>query len=120
MDPVLLLVIEDAASRRHMTEELASRFARDYTLESSTSATSAIDRLERLRAESHAVAMVLADLSMSSTDAIAFLALVRRIVPTAARILVHDRAVGNTAADAVRRAVVLGRIDSALTMPSGR
>jgi thioredoxin reductase (NADPH) len=119
MNPVLLLVIENAASRRHMTEELASRFARDYTVESSTSATSAIDRMEALQAEGHPVAMVLADLSMSSTDAIAFLAHVRKIVPTAARILVHDRAVGNTAGDAVRRAVVLGRIDTALTIPTG-
>ncbi len=118
MNPVLLLVIEDDAGRRHMTAELASRFTRDYTVEASPSVAAGLERLRRFRGDAVPVAMVLADLHMRSADSIAFLAQVRGIVPTATRILLFDRGVG-AAGGAVRRAAVLGRIDTALSKPTG-
>jgi len=118
MNPVLLLVIEDDAGRRHMTAELASRFTRDYTVEASPSVAAGLERLRRFRADAVPVAMVLADLHIRSADSIAFLAQVRGIVPTATRILLSDRGVG-AAGGAVRRAAVLGRIDTALSKPTG-
>jgi thioredoxin reductase (NADPH) len=117
MSPVLLLVVEDAARRRHMTDELASRFARDYAIESSPSTADGLERLRTQRASGVPVAMVLADLNTTSSDAITFLARVREVLPTAVRILLHGRSLSTT--DAVRRAAVLGRIDGALAMPTG-
>jgi thioredoxin reductase (NADPH) len=118
MNPVLLLVVDNAARRRHMTAELASRFARDYVIESTTSATDGLERLRAHRAGGVPVAMVLADLHMASSDAIAFLAGTREVLPTAVRILLHGRSL-NTARAAVTRAVMLGRIDDALAVPTG-
>ena len=118
VNPVLLLVAEDAASRRYMAEELASRFARDYTVESTASAAAGLERLRTLRSSGVAVAMVLADVHARSSDAIGFLAHVRGVIPTAVRIALHDRGIG-TVGEAVRRAAVLGRIDCSLTKPTG-
>lgn len=118
MKPVLLLVIEDAASRRHMTAELASRFARDYVIEASPSAEAALERLRAFDAGQVPVAMVLADVDMRSADSIEFLSQVRGLIPTATRILLHGRDPG-VAGGAVRHAAVLGRIDSALAKPTG-
>lgn len=72
MMPVLLLVIEAAAERRRMTDELASRFARDYQIEASSSADAALQRLRALQAAEVPVAMVLADVSLRSADSIGF------------------------------------------------
>ncbi|HSJ45129.1 MAG TPA: FAD-dependent oxidoreductase [Euzebyales bacterium] len=118
MNPVLLLVIEDAGERARMTDELASRFARDYAIEACSSARAALERLLAFEAADAPVAMVLADVDMWSVDSIAFLVQVRGLVPTATRILLHDRGVGAAGGD-VRRAVALGRIDSAVSKPTG-
>jgi thioredoxin reductase (NADPH) len=118
MNPVLLLVIEDAGDRRRMTDELASRFARDYAIEARSSAGAALERLRAFEADDAPVAMVLADVHMRSADSIAFLVQVRRLVPTAARILLHDRGAGTTG-PAARSATALGRIDSAVSKPTG-
>lgn len=49
MNPVLLLVIADAASRGDMSARLDGRFGSDYTVEASASAAEALDRLRALR-----------------------------------------------------------------------
>jgi len=114
----MLLVIEDAEGRRYMTDELASRFARDYAIEASSSAVSALERLRACEAGAVPVAMVLADAHMRSADGVGFLLEVRGLIPTATRILLHDRGLGAAGA-AVRRAAVLGRIDGAVSKPTG-
>ncbi|HSK95220.1 MAG TPA: FAD-dependent oxidoreductase [Euzebyales bacterium] len=118
MNPVLLLVIEDADSRRSMTDELASRFARDYAIEAQSSAAAALRRLRAPDPATAPVAMVLADADLRSVDSIGFLGQVRELVPTASRILLHDRGVDAGGED-VMRAMALGRIDSALAKPTG-
>ena len=118
MKPVLLLAIEDVAERRRMTDELASRFARDYAIEACPSAAAALERLSALGDAEVPIAMVLADFRLRSADSIGFLAEVRGLVPTAARILLTDR--GHAAGGGtVRRAALLGRIDSSVTKPTG-
>jgi thioredoxin reductase (NADPH) len=118
VDPVLLLVIEDAYERSRMRDELASRFARDYAVEACASADAAFERLRELDAVDAPVAMVLADIDMAAVDAVRFLVHVRGIVPTAARILLQERSTRTATAGAVR-AAALGWIDSAVTKPTG-
>ena len=115
MNPVLLLVIDDPASRHEMTGRLEGRFGTDYTIESSAS-PAALDRLAALRDQGVPVAMVLADVRMAPTDGIELLSQVRRLVPTAARIALQERG-DRRAARTILRAAALGRIDSGLAKP---
>ncbi|HEX6257840.1 MAG TPA: FAD-dependent oxidoreductase [Euzebyales bacterium] len=118
MNPALLLVIEDTGTRRYMTDELASRFARDYAIEAYASAAAARQRLQAVDPSMAPVAMVLADADLGSAESIGFLGRVRELVPTASRILLHDRGAGTAGSD-VMRAMALGRIDSAMAKPTG-
>jgi len=117
MNPVLLLVSEDAGTRRHMTDELASRFARDYAIEVHASTAAALQRLQAADSTSAPVAMVLADADLRPADSIGFLERVRQLVPTASRILLLGRGVG--AVSGVMRAMALGHVDSPLAKPTG-
>jgi thioredoxin reductase (NADPH) len=116
MNPVLLVVIADPASRDETTGRLAGRFGSDYTIEACASPAAAHDRLRALDDAGTPVAMVLADVRLGDADGIGFLAQLRHSVPTAARIALQDRGDRRAALTALR-AAALGRIDTGLTKP---
>ena len=89
MEPVLLLVVANAASRRQLVDELG-RYRRDYRIETSADGERAIVRLRALRSTGVPVAMVLADLAVQPGDGVDVLARARAEVPTAKRILLLD------------------------------
>lgn len=116
LQPVLLLVVADGGSRSQMVDRLHGRFGSDYTVDAQPSTAAALERLTALRTEGAPVAMVLADVVMAPTDGIEFLAQVRGIVPTAARIALQER--GDRHAGGLSlRAAALGHIDTGLAKP---
>ncbi|MCH1881547.1 FAD-dependent oxidoreductase [Agrococcus sp. ARC_14] len=81
----LLLVIAD----RHLEvlgDEFRARYARDYAIETVTSAAAGTERLRRGVAEGDEVAMVVAEAELSDGSAIETLREAHAIVPTARRI----------------------------------
>ena len=119
MEPVLLLVVANAASRGRLVDELG-RYRRDYRIETAADGEHAIVRLRALRSTGVPVAMVLADLAVQPGDGIDLLARVRTEVPTAKRILLLDWGLhGEQVATIAARATSQGVLDTVLTKPSG-
>ncbi len=118
VEPVIMVVAEGDAARQAMLAELG-RYARDYRVDSVSGSDEAIARLGELRAGSHAVAMVLADLALRPVDGVDLLTRVRGVAPTAKRVLLLDWGLRPDQTPAVARAVALGLADTALTKPTG-
>jgi thioredoxin reductase (NADPH) len=111
--PVILAVDDDPSSIGHISTELERRYDRDYQILFSTSATEAVEQLERMQRSGDRVALVLADQWMPELTGPELLALVPDLHPQAKRALL----VGwgdwgdEPTADAIREAMALGRID---------
>ena len=111
--PVILAVDDDPSSIRYIGAELERRYDRDYQILCSTSATEALEQLERMQQADDRVALVLADQWMPDLTGPELLARVPELHPRAKRALL----VGwgdwgdEPTADAIREAMALGRID---------
>ncbi|MGH6692968.1 MAG: FAD-dependent oxidoreductase, partial [Gammaproteobacteria bacterium] len=117
VEPVIMVVIEDGTARQRMVAELG-RYARDYRVESAKGGDEVIARLGTLRARGDAVAMVLADLALGPFDGVEVLTRVRRVAPTAKRILLVDWGLRPDQMPAMLRAAELGLADTILTKPT--
>ena len=115
--PVLLAV--DAAETFCAVErELRDRYGNDYHVVCETSAEAGMRRLQRLKTANEEVALVLADLWMSGTTGVEFLARVRKFYTSAKRVLLvawGDR----TTSEPIFQAMELGRIDYYVNKPWG-
>jgi thioredoxin reductase (NADPH) len=111
--PVIVAVDDDPSSIGHIGAELERRYDRDYQIRFSTSATEALEQLERMKQAGDRVALVLADQWMPELTGPELLARVPELHPQAKRALL----VGwgdwgdEPTADAIREAMALGRID---------
>jgi thioredoxin reductase (NADPH) len=83
--PVLVVVDDEYASLRALTDELNSRYGAHYEIVSAGSPEVALARLRELRAAGAAVPLVLADQWMPGITGTEFLARVKQLIPTARR-----------------------------------
>jgi len=83
--PVIVVVDDEEASRRALTEELESRYGGHYQIVSAASPDLGLARLEELRADGSPVPLVLADQWMPGMTGTQFLARVKQVISTARR-----------------------------------
>jgi thioredoxin reductase (NADPH) len=111
--PVILAVDDDPDDLARIAEELTRRFGSDFRILSAGTGGEAVAALDDLRAEHSDVAVVLADQWLPDTTGTDLLTRIRDVHPEAKRGLLirwGDWAHRETA-DAVLRAMALGRID---------
>ena len=113
----MLLVDDEADSRRALTRELESRYGAHYRIVARSSAREALATLAELSTEGADVPLVLADQWMPQTSGIELLARVRELHPTARRGLLISW--GDRSATApILAATALGQIEFYLPKPS--
>src|SRR5215213_4762808 len=117
--PVLLAVDDEAHAFAKIARELSDRYGKGYRVVCEASAEAGIEELERCKADSEDVALVLAAQWMAEMSGPEFLERARLIFPTAKRVLLtawrgwEDR----RSAEAILRSMTLGGIDSYLIKP---
>jgi thioredoxin reductase (NADPH) len=113
---VIVVVSDDERQREQLTADLQRRFGADYELQACDSVRAA-EAVPRLTWEGALVAAVIAavDLPVTGGSGVALLRGVRSAHPTARRILLVER--GRWRDHPVRRAMVLGEVDSYLFVP---
>jgi thioredoxin reductase (NADPH) len=116
--PVLLVVDDDPDVLEDVQDQLAQRYGREYEVVALADPNEAVETLEELRNEGADVALVLAGHSPDRSDD-ELLDHVRRLHPQAKRaLLVAANAWSDeTAAEAIRASMALGRIDHYVFRP---
>ncbi len=114
-DPVLLL-IDDSRTRDRVEEELRKRYGADYQVVAATSVPRALDLLDRLHEQRRQVSLVLADQALPGVDGTELLARIRRLHPTAKRLLLVSWGDQSSSAT-VLRAIALGHVDAYAAKP---
>jgi thioredoxin reductase (NADPH) len=115
--PVIVVVDDEEASRRSLTEELESRYGSQYRIVSAASPDVALARLEELRAEGASVPLVLADQWMPGMTGTEFLARVKQVISTARRGLLISW-LDRSAAAPILEAAALGWLEFYLPKPA--
>jgi thioredoxin reductase (NADPH) len=115
--PVIVVVDDEEASRRSLTEELESRYGSQYQIVSAASPDVALARLEELRAEGTPVPLVLADQWMPGMTGTEFLARVKQVISTARRGLLISW-LDRSAAAPILEAAALGWLEFYLPKPA--
>jgi len=108
--PCILVVDGDPGVVTGLTRELEHRYGRDYDFLATLSARSGFDMLERLRAASQSVALVIAGLRLPDMAGPEFLSLTRAFYPLAKRVALVG-ALEFRSSEALHRAVILGQAD---------
>ncbi len=119
--PVLLAVDDDRDALERVRTQLVRRYAHDYRIESFGNPDEALRTLHVLADAGEDVALVLAASSLSSTSGRRLLDRVRQLHPLARRAMLVPPNVWSDrpAADAIRDAMALGRIDHYVPRPAG-
>jgi thioredoxin reductase (NADPH) len=117
-EPILFVVNDDAATLAAVASALERRFGADYRILTDCCPTSALARLGRACEEGQPVALVLAGVSTGELTALEWLGRVRDLCPRASRCALISYGDGPTY-PVVRRALVLGQIDTYLLVPLG-
>jgi thioredoxin reductase (NADPH) len=117
--PVLVAVDDDASALARIEHELQRRYGSDYRVICDGSAPRVLERLQEMRDEGDAVAVVLAEQWMPEMTGTELLTRVRTLHPDAKRaLLIEFGAWGDRpTADAVLRAMALGQIDYYVIKP---
>jgi thioredoxin reductase (NADPH) len=114
-DPVLLL-IDDPRTHDRVEEELRKRYGADYQVVSAASVDEALSLLDRLHDEQRQISLVLADQWLPGVAGTELLARIRRLHPTAKRVLLvawGDR----SSSEPILQATALGHIDAYAAKP---
>jgi thioredoxin reductase (NADPH) len=118
--PLLLAVEEDRKALANVEVELGQRYSRDYRVEGVTGPDEALRTLTALADEGAEVALVLIGKSLAGPDG-GLLDRVRQLHPHAKRALLVPAAAWTDpgAAETIREAMALGRIDHYVLAPRG-
>jgi thioredoxin reductase (NADPH) len=117
-EPILFVVDEDPEARAAVAAALDRRFGADYRILTEGSPASALERLGRACQQGEPVALVLAGVSTAEMTGLDWLARVHDLCPRAARCALISYGEGPTY-PVVRRALVLGQLDSYMLKPIG-
>src|SRR5438309_103334 len=117
-DPILLLVDDDPETLASLASALERRFGADYRVLTERSPTSALARLEQACECGEDVALVVAHLWAPEMTGLDLLARVHDLCPRASRCVLVSYGDG-PAYQHVRRAFVLGQLDTYLLKPWG-
>jgi len=117
-DPILLLVDDDPETLASLASALERRFGADYRVLTERSPTSALARLEQACERGEDVALVVAHLWAPEMTGLDLLARVHDLCPRASRCVLVSYGDG-PAYQHVRRAFVLGQLDTYLLKPWG-
>jgi thioredoxin reductase (NADPH) len=117
--PIVLVVEDEGDARARIRGELERRYGSDYRVTCEASALAALAKLERWRAATEPVALVLADQWMPDLTGEEFLARTKALFPHTKRaLLVSFGAWGDRrTADAMLRAMAGGRMDYYVLKP---
>jgi thioredoxin reductase (NADPH) len=118
--PMLLAVDDHSQDLETIQQELLKRYGADYDVLAEHSATSALQRLEELRAAGARVAILLAALEMGAITGISYLERAHALHPHAKRVLLLSHSVrwgDRTASQPIVTAIALGQIDRYTTKP---
>jgi thioredoxin reductase (NADPH) len=114
--PVIVVVDDDDQSRERLERCLSGRYGRSYRVLAESSASTAFELLQSLRAAVAPVALIIADQWMPEETGASFLARTRDLHPATQRLLVTTWA-DFSAREAIVRASVLGEIDHYASHP---
>jgi thioredoxin reductase (NADPH) len=114
-DPVLLL-IDGSRGRDRVEKELRKRYGADYQIVGTSSVPRALDLLDQLHEQRRQVSLVLADQALPGVDGTELLARIRRLHPTAKRVLLVSWS-DQSSAELVLQAIALGHIDAYAAKP---
>jgi len=117
-DPILLLVEDDPETLASLASALERRFGADYRVLTERSPASALARLEHACEHGEDVALVVAHLWMPEMTGLDLLARVHDLCPRASRCVLVSYGDG-AAYPPLRRALVLGEVDTYLLKPWG-
>jgi thioredoxin reductase (NADPH) len=121
MKPMLLAVDDHIQDLETIQQELLKRYGADYDVLAERSASSALQRLEELRAEGARVGILLAPLEMSAMSGMSYLEQAHRLHPHAKRVLLLAHSVrwgDRSTSQPIVTAISLGQIDRYTTKPS--
>jgi thioredoxin reductase (NADPH) len=117
-EPILFVVDEDPEARAAVAAALDRRFGADYRILTEASPGAALERLGTACQQGEPVALVLAGVSTAEMTGLDWLARVHDLCPRAARCALISYGEGPTY-PVVRRALVLGQLDSYMLKPIG-
>ena len=89
--PVVLVVDGHPFVAERLAEDLRGRFSGDYRVETTTSAQTALDLVERLAAAGDELAIAMADAALPDVPGLELLARVHAVYPHAKRVLLVER-----------------------------
>jgi len=117
-EPILFVVHDDPDTLTTVASALQRRFGADYRILTEACPTQALARLEAACGSGEPVALVIAGVSTPDQSACDWLARVHELCPRASRCALVRYGEGPTY-PVVRRALVLGQVDTYLLMPVG-
>lgn len=117
--PVVVVVDDDPTELARIADELERRYGADYEVVAHVSAAEAHRALCRLRDGERPVAVLLADLWMSGTTGIDFLASAHELHPAAKRAVLTDWADVAASKRLIVEASTIGQIDCPIRKPTG-
>jgi thioredoxin reductase (NADPH) len=114
--PAIVIVDDDEQSRERLERCVAGRYGQSYHVLAATSASTALELLQSLRAAGTSVALIIADQWMPGETGATLLARTRDLHPASQRLLVATWA-DFSAREAIVRSSVLGEIDHFASHP---
>jgi thioredoxin reductase (NADPH) len=114
--PVIMIVDDEPEALSALLNALARRFGADYRVASHLSVRSALEELQKIKAEGEDVALVVADQWMPEATGVDFLGRVHEIYPAAQRALLVAWG-DKTATPAILQGCAFGQLDNYLHKP---
>ncbi len=114
--PVIMIVDDEPEALSALLNALARRFGADYRVASHLSVRSALEELQKIKAEGEDVALVVADQWMPEATGIDFLGRVHEIYPAAQRALLVAWG-DKTATPSILQGCAFGQLDNYLHKP---
>ncbi len=115
--PVILLVVTEA-SRAVLTDEFASRYARDYDVRAVTDVYTVTDYAASLIADGQPIAVIAVDFDLA-INCIDVLDVLRNVSPSSRRIVLTPFSSFQASLEELRPALAVGRLDTYLLIPQG-